>query len=256
MKSCPICGGDGKSLGDGTYKCLFCGNVFSDDNFSPKTTKTREPSVVKDADVGADLFERNIKATLDISCKGKDGAWSGSGYIITESGYAVTNAHVAANSDGSPCQNIVVKVCNRLIPAKVVALADNRAGSGNGVDLAIIKLSQMPLEATKLSFEDYSNVKTGEKVYVIGNSLGDGACITSGIVSDRRRSIGGKTVLMTDCAINGGNSGGPIMNEKGLVIGTICSERIKSDGSVTKGMNYAVPVDIVTDFVKATGIKI
>ena len=257
MKKCPICSGDCKSAGNGMYKCLFCGNSFSDADFEATSVKADGYApFAKDADHGADLFDRSISATLDVTCRGKNGSWAGSGYIITESGYAVTNAHVAADTDGSPCRNIVVKVCNQTVPAAVVALADDKAGHGKGVDLAIIKLLKMPAGATRLRLEDFSNVKTGERVYVIGNSLGDGACITSGIISDRRRSLGGKTLLMTDCAINGGNSGGPILNEKGLVIGTICSARLKQDGSETKGMNYAVPADIVKEFIDLVGINL
>ena len=73
-----------------------------------------------------------------------------------------------------------------------------------GVDLALLKLSKMPFRAKVLEFEDFSNVRIGEPVFVIGNSLGYGTCITSGIVSDKERNVNGKMLLMTDCAVNGG----------------------------------------------------
>lgn len=245
---CKACGGPCTER-NGTYECQFCGSTFGVDDFAHSSTNQSFP-LMKNADSGADVFDKNINGVLEIMAAGKKGSWSGSGYIISEKGFAITNAHVAADDDGKPCQKMIVMVCKQQISATVVALADDKAGHGSGVDLALIKLAKMPLSATALAFEDFANVRNGEKVYVIGNSLGDGSCITSGIVSDRRRTLNGKELLMTDCAINGGNSGGPIFNEKGLVIGTICSSRLKADGSETKGMNYAVPGDIVQQFIE------
>jgi len=69
-------------------------------------------------------------------------------------------------------------------------------------------------------------------------------------VSDKRRQLSGHTLMMTDCAINGGNSGGPIFNSSGIAIGVIVSSRINRDGSATEGMNYAIPADIVLDFIR------
>lgn len=245
---CPNCGGSCRELANGKYKCEFCCATFGKEELIPAVKKQSIPEM-KNADSGVDVFDKNINGILEIMAAGKNSAWAGSGYLISQKGFAITNAHVAADEDGQPCRKMVVRICNQEIPTTVVALADDKGGRGDGVDLAIIKLSKMPSEAISLVFEDFSNVRNGEKVFVIGNSLGDGTCITSGIVSDKRRTLSGKELLMTDCAINGGNSGGPIFNEKGLVIGTICSSRIKADGSDTKGMNYAVPADIVRQFI-------
>lgn len=254
---CIQCGGSCREIGNGEYECEFCGATFSKEELVLAFKKQSIPET-ENTDSGVDVFDKNINGILEIMAAGKKSSWAGSGYIVSENGFAITNAHVAADSDGQPCRKMVVRVCKQEIPAMVVAIADDKAGRGNGVDLALIKLAKMPPEARSLSFEIFSNVRNGEKVFVIGNSLGDGTCITSGIVSDKRRVLGGKELLMTDCAINGGNSGGPIFNEKGLVIGTICSSRIKADGSDTKGMNYAVPCDIVQQFieqVRRSGIK-
>ena len=252
---CIQCGGTCVDIGNGEYECQFCGATFNKEELIPAYKNQAVPNM-KNADSGVDVFDNNINGVLEISAMGKSGAWVGSGYIISDSGFAITNAHVAADgSDGKPCQKMAARVCGQTVPAKVIALADDKAGHGNGVDLALIQLSEMPRGAIALSFEQFSNVRNGEKVFVIGNSLGDGTCITSGIVSDKRRVLGGKELLMTDCAINGGNSGGPIFNEKGLVIGTICSSRLRPDGGDTKGMNYAVPGDIVQEFIEITKKK-
>lgn len=248
MKRCMVCGGDCDKVGVNTYVCKFCGREYSDEDFITKTT-VRKHCINTKLDAGADLFSKVVNGVLEIKCRGKNKSWCGSGYIISDNGYAVTNAHVAADEDGKPCERISVNVCGQSIQASVVALADDKAGGGSGIDLALIKLSSIPQGATVLKLADFNMVNTGERVFVLGNSLGDGTCITSGIVSDKNRVLNGKTLLMTDCAINGGNSGGPIFNVDAEVIGTICSARIKSDGSDTKGMNYAVPVNLVEEFI-------
>lgn len=250
MKKCKVCGGACVSVGNGQYQCDCCGNMFSDEDFV-SARKVVEKTI---GDTGADVFEKNIVGTLEISCRGKSAAWSGSGYIVTDNGYAITNAHVAADEDGSPCENITVNVCGQRVAAKVIALADNKAGSGNGIDLAIIKLAGMPNGAKKLEFENSDSIRNGESVYVIGNSLGQGVCITSGIVSDKSRRIAGKEFIMTDCAVNGGNSGGPIFDGKGSVIGTITLQGRARDGGDAEGMNYAIPSNVVKEFIGKSGI--
>lgn len=283
MRKCKLCGGDCTSLGGGRYECDCCGNTFSEDDFISIEEKTKlEAARVKAAeevkaqraleelrikadiekakieawqtkDDGAVLFERAKNGVLEISCQGKSGGWSGSGYIISSDGYAVTNAHVAADEDGRPCKKIAVSVCGKTIPATVVALADDKAGRGHGVDLAIIKLSSMPPGAKALPIADFEKVRTGQKVFVIGNSLGFGTCITSGIVSDKNR----EGMLMYDCATNGGNSGGPVFNTQGEVIGTHSAGQVLPDRDVkAQGMNYAVPANAVKEFIRKTGIRI
>ncbi|MCH5162064.1 MAG: trypsin-like peptidase domain-containing protein [Clostridiales bacterium] len=247
MKKCKICGGPCSDIGGGQYMCDFCGQTFSESDFV-----SREKMMVKESMSGADLYERNVVGTLEIHCSGKDGSWSGSGYIITDDGYAITNAHVAANEDGSPCRDITVKVCGERVPASVVALADNKAGSGSGIDIALIKLTRMPRDARKLDLIDSDTVRTGDTVYVIGNSLGEGTSITSGIIGDRNRN--GR--LMYDSATNPGNSGGPVFNADGKVIGTHVAGRRTDDGGKAQGMNFAIPSHDVIEFVRRRGITV
>ena len=96
-----------------------------------------------------------------------------------------------------------------------------------------------------VGIDDFSRVRIGESIYVVGNSLGHGTCITSGIVSDRKRMVDGQMLMMTDSAVNGGNSGGPVFNTAGNVIGLIVSGIDNAEG-----MNFAIPSDDVLDFVR------
>lgn len=244
MVKCKNCGGICNSIGGGKYQCDCCGYTFSADEIaSVKPVSNRQVQLS-----GADIYEKNINGILEISCRGQNCAWSGSGYLVSNTGYAITNVHVAANSDGTPCRDINVKVCGVNVPASVVALADNMAGLGSGIDLAIIRLQKLPYGVKRLDLENFDNIRNGECVYVIGNSLGEGTCITRGIVSDKCRTVNGKQMLMTDCAVNGGNSGGPIFNDKGKVIGTITWQGRARDGGDAEGMNYAIPSNVVMDF--------
>ncbi len=243
MNKCKSCGGDLKTLGNGTYRCVYCFKTFSEEDFAPK-----QSPVAQTAYEGVDIFEANKNGTVEITCRFDGAVGSGSGLLINKEGYIITNTHVVTNN-AVPCNDITVKIVGEEIKASILMLGDNEGGHGSGVDLALLKLQRLPSTAKPLRFGRFSDVRTGEQVFVIGNSLGDGTCMTSGIVSDRCRTLNGQKLLMTDCAINGGNSGGPIFNSKGLVIGVIVSSRIKRDGSATEGMNYAIPVDVVQEFI-------
>lgn len=244
MNKCKLCGGELKETGNGTYRCIYCMHEFTDDDFVSAGT----PIVAKKPNSGVSVFDNNVNGILEITCVYSNCAACGSGLLINDLGYAITNTHVVTHN-GIPCEQITVKIAGQKVGAKVVLLGDDRGGDGDGVDLALLKLDSVPTNAVSLTLADFNSVKNGEQVYVIGNSLGDGTCITSGIVSDRLRTLDGSTLLMTDCAINNGNSGGPIFNSNGAVIGVIVSSRIKRDGSATEGMNYAIPSFIVQEFI-------
>jgi serine protease Do len=127
----------------------------------------------------------------------------------------------------------------------VIYLGDDEGGLGNGIDLALVELERVPRGAMVIGIDDFSRVRIGESIYVVGNSLGHGTCITSGIVSDRKRMVDGQMLMMTDSAVNGGNSGGPVFNTAGNVIGLIVSGIDNAEG-----MNFAIPSDDVLDFVR------
>lgn len=250
---CQVCGGTFDATGRGAA-CPYCG------------TKAEESITVKERDSspkeeGVDIFERNIGGILEITALGADGSgWSGSGFLLTPDGYAMTNAHVAGDESlgGKPCRTMFANLLGERIPVDVVALCDAHCGSGGEEDLALIKLRRVPYGATPLRIADSARVRTGERVYAMGNSKGDGTCITSGIVSDKERPdpYYGTKVIMTDCAVNHGNSGGPLINEQGNVIGVIVRIKVDRRGEVADGMKYAIPTRSMMEFLRRCRIPL
>lgn len=240
---CLLCGGGTQQTGPDTYRCIYCGKTFSAADFAPANKSFAMPKSSAPAG-GADIFEKCIGGVLEITSVFDDCASAGSGLLISGDGFAVTNTHVVTHS-AVPARSVTVKIMGESIPARIVALGDNRGGEGKGVDLALLKLTRVPRNATVLTFGSFDRVRIGEPVYVIGNSLGYGSCITSGIVSDKLRNVGGHDLMMTDCAVNHGNSGGPLFNTKGEVIGVIVSGYDNAEG-----MNFAIPSVTVQEFLQ------
>lgn len=239
--TCPNCGAMLGAAKGGVYRCRSCGQHITEDDFEPKQSGSSAPR----GSEGADVFEKNMNGILEITCNFGNCGCAGSGLLIDRSGYCITNTHVVTNNSKA-CNDITVKIAGENIRARVIALGDDRGGHGKGVDLAMIKLDRLPMNAKVIELGDFDKVRIGERVYVVGNSLGYGTCITSGIVSDKRRNVNGQMLMMTDCAVNGGNSGGPIFNEKGVAIGVIVSGITEAEG-----MNFAIPMDTVKKFIGA-----
>ena len=246
-KTCITCGATLLPINDSDFYCPYCGGGFAENK---KTGTMQKSQTVTRKDCGVDVFEENISSVLEITWSDETYRHSGSGFLIDrEGGYALTNTHVVTHENGASCGEVNVRICDTETTATVETLGDRAHGLGGGVDLALIRLKRVPSEAKQVKLGSSEAVRNGERVFVIGNSLGYGTCITSGIVSDKCREVDGDQLLMTDCAINGGNSGGPMFNEKGQVIGVIVSG---IDGA--EGMNFAIPVDTAKDFCGKTNL--
>ena len=162
----------------------------------------------------------------------------GSGFIISEDGLIVTNAHVV---DGA--QTVKVKLSDdRSFDAKVI-------GVDKLTDIALIKVDTgETLPAVKFGSSDAMRV--GDEVMAVGNPFGLGGTVTSGIVSAKSRDIHSgpyDDFIQTDAAINRGNSGGPLFNNDGEVIGV--NTAIFSPGGGSVGIGFAVPSDLVQSVV-------
>jgi S1-C subfamily serine protease len=132
---------------------------------------------------------------------------SGSGFLIEQNGYLITNAHVISES-------LIIKVQTfdgKIYDAKVI-------GTNSEVDIAVLKIEG---SFQKLEFADSNKVQIGEKVIAIGNPLGLSFTVTEGIVSATKRTGPNSlsAYIQTDVTLNPGNSGGPLINKEGKVIG-------------------------------------
>ncbi|MDQ6994401.1 MAG: DegQ family serine endoprotease [Mariprofundaceae bacterium] len=168
----------------------------------------------------------------------------GTGFIVSNKGYIVTNNHVIKGAD-----EIIVKTSNgKEYKASLV-------GSDEKLDVALLKIKAKHLHAAKLGNSDV--LRVGDWVIAIGNPFGLEQTVTAGIVSARGRVIGSgpyDDYIQTDAAINPGNSGGPLFNSKGEVVGINAAIYTKSGGS--NGIGFAIPINLahsVFDELRKTG---
>ncbi|HEY5898735.1 MAG TPA: DegQ family serine endoprotease [Burkholderiales bacterium] len=162
----------------------------------------------------------------------------GSGFVISQDGYVLTNAHVVEGAD-----EITVKFTDkREFKAKVIG-ADKRS------DIALIKIDATGLPAVR--FGDPTKLKVGEWVLAIGSPFGFENSVTAGIVSAKGRSLPQENFvpfIQTDVAINPGNSGGPLFNLRGEVVGI--NSQIYSRTGGFMGLSFAIPADVALDVQK------
>ena len=165
----------------------------------------------------------------------------GSGFIITTDGYILTNAHVVEAAD-----EITVKLTDkREFKAKVI-------GRDKNTDIALIKIDASGLPAVR--FGDPGKLKVGEWVIAIGSPFGFDNSVTAGIVSAKGRSLPQENFvpfIQTDVAVNPGNSGGPLFNMRGEVVGI--NSQIYSRTGGYMGLSFAVPIDVANEI--ATQLK-
>ncbi len=185
---------------------------------------------------GADLFDRCVNGVLEIYIIEGKTCFSGSGYLVNNEGYAVTNSHVVVNN-GKVAGECMVSIAGEKVRARVIQ-ALTKSDFTSNKDLALIRLEKVPAKARPICFGDSSKVRTGENIYIIGNSLGRGTLMTRGIISDNDR----EGQFMYDSATNGGNSGGPVFNEDGCVIATHVAGSLSNSGEKNvQGMNIGIP---------------
>ena len=280
---CKLCGGETKELGVNRYRCVYCGYEFegvvasegnssnfasANNGFASNFTTNSAPvssqafgaqsagatTCTPSANLaasehgtvlsGEEIYDNAINGVVEIYAFDKEGAGaSSSGFVVSERGFLLTNAHAVLNESGEIYENIVVKTKSGEYRAFVIATGKPADGINDSIDLCLLYVRDLHVKPNVIG--DVSKIRNGQKVYLIGNSLGSGTCITSGIISDKERAIEGLSYpyIMTDAAANPGNSGGPLYNEQGEIIGVLVAG---IDGA--KGMNYAIPADIVKLF--------
>jgi serine protease Do len=162
----------------------------------------------------------------------------GSGFIINKNGTVVTNNHVIANAE-----DILVKVGSKEYKAKVI-------GADPYADLAVLKMQTSDI-FTPISFGNSDKARVGDWVVAIGNPFGLGGTVTAGIISARNRDINltrYDDFIQTDASINQGNSGGPLFNIKGEVVG-INTAIIAPGQTGSIGIGFAIPSNAASNVI-------
>lgn len=217
-------------------------DVQLDEEDATKVLEKTIKSVVgisKIKNTGSSIFLNNSTSELGL----------GTGMIVSENGYILTNWHVAGNK----YSNCYVTLDNGSVYNGNVMWADS------DLDLAIIKISASNLNY--ISLGDSDNIKIGEKTYAIGNPIGVEfqRTVTSGIISGVNRTIKieedneasyMEDLIQTDATINPGNSGGPLINTKGEVIG-VNSIKIKE----AEGIGFAIPINIIKPILESFSVN-
>ena len=258
----------GGALGTGgTFAAL---RAFGNNSGTASATKTNGTTVIKTADdsgkavamqtvktngtqlTASQVYQNNVDSTVGITTEittnyfgyKTTAAASGSGFIITDDGYIVTNHHVIEGANS-------VKVTlydNTQYDAEIV-------GSDESNDIAVLKIDASGL--TPVTLGDSEALSVGDNVVAIGNPLGELTfTLTSGVVSAKDRSITTSNSVMmnliqTDCAINSGNSGGALFNMYGEVVG-VTNAKYSSNSSTEASIDnigFAIPINNVKDIV-------
>ena len=168
----------------------------------------------------------------------------GSGFVIDADGYIATNTHVVTNGQRlSRAREVYVDFADgNRVPARIV-------GTDPNADVALLKIDPRGLSLTPLQLGEIDDVRVGNPVAAIGSPFGEEQSLSVGVVSAIDRNIESLTdfgigdAIQTDAAINRGNSGGPLLDTRGRVIGI--NAQIKTESGDGAGVGFAIPVDTV-----------
>lgn len=229
----------------------------SSGNTAEVQVSSREPVEVKQVAVDgqtkmtdAENYAANVNSVVSINCSATtnyfgqtvENASSGSGFVLTEDGYIVTNHHVI---DGATSVKVTL-YSGETYDATVI-------GSDEDYDIAVIKINATGLQAVTVGDSDSLNV--GDHVLAVGNPLGELTfSMSGGMVSSVNRPINVDgtpfNMIQTDTSINPGNSGGPLLNTSGEVVGIVSAKYSSSNGKIVEGIGFAIPINDVRTMVQ------
>lgn len=203
-------------------------------------------TVERKTDSVAGIAQRVLPSVVSIASESASGSATGSGFIIESSGYILTNNHVVVSAVGGGTLKVTLN-SGKSYSATII-------GRDTSYDLAVIKIKAQNLPALK--FGDSDKVQVGDAVIAVGSPLGLSGTVTSGIISAKNRAVtagdgNGESsfinALQTDAAVNPGNSGGPLVDATGSVIGvnsaiaSLGSSFGSQSGSI--GLGFAIPIN-------------
>ncbi len=185
------------------------------------------------------IYNQTANSVVLIEVPVTGGYYQGSGFVVDSSGLIVTNNHVIANA--TVAGSIIVTVLNGTMVEATIVGADVYS------DLAVIRVSAPAALLKPLRLGSSSSLQVGDTVYALGNPFQLTDTMTRGIISAVGRTLdeGGSyvivDVLQTDAAVNPGNSGGPLLNGDGLVVGI----NTAGETNTSSGLNFAIPSDTI-----------
>ena len=215
-------------------------DIYDHEQIQLIPTPEGTPNIVQEGGLSLqDIYAENIASVVSISCVLPGGSSTGTGVILTDDGYIVTNCHVVEDA-----RSVSIELTDgRSFPATLV-------GADEISDLAVLQINATSLIPAK--FGDSGSLKVGDSVAAIGDPLGKSlrGTFTDGIVSaiNRDVTVGGRTMtlIQTNAALNSGNSGGPLINCYGQVIG-INTMKIGNfvNSAGVEGIGFAIPSSTV-----------
>jgi putative serine protease PepD len=218
----------------------------TDNGSAAATTTVTAPSqgIASTPSSIADLYKRVSPSVVEIQTQtgatgpvGTQGG-TGTGWVYDEAGHIVTNEHVIEGAT-----NVTVKFADGTEEGATVV------GSDRSTDVAVLKLDDPSKASAPLELGSAKAIEVGDPVVAIGSPFGLQGTLTSGIVSALDRTItapDGFTIdgaIQTDAALNPGNSGGPLLDEQGRVLGV--NSQIASETGANNGVGYAIPIETV-----------
>ena len=233
LNKCPICGSSKltpKSRATSgndiivKYLCQSCDSVVS---YEPANNNLKEKTA-------REIYNNALKSVIEITSNFNDESSAGTGILLKDN-YVLTNAHVIS-CDGDIAEEIYGNFANDSTEYNLDVISLDEE-----LDIALLKIEDC--NYTPCNISDIS-VNTGDKIYAIGNAIGQGLTIVEGIVSDSSRLVNGNTLILHSAAVNHGNSGGPLYNTNGEIVGMVSSARKDA-----KSMSYAIPNKVLIEFI-------
>ena len=259
LNICPVCGcGDLKRLsrtevnGDAyfTYRCSACGaTISSEKKMLTAQAERRQILLAEEAKKNpaeksaTDIFAENRASVVRIVADKGDHDACGTGMVLPN-GYILSNAHIVFQKEKGGSLALADRILGQYHDGTTYELDMIYAD----IEKDMVLLQGENDKSRPVTFGK-APVMTGEKVYAIGNSKGQGICIMDGIVSDSQRAVLGEEYIMISVPISHGNSGGPLFNTKGEVVG------MTTMGQKDAIMNYAIPTSMLLFFLHSAEDK-
>ncbi len=224
---------------DQTQTTLASADNTNQSQTSDNTSNTSSLSKTTEL-TASEIYSQNVGSVVSIEAVYGGTTSYGTGFIVSDEGYIVTNYHVISDTT-----NVTISLYDDTeYAATIVGYEENN-------DIAVLKI-ETAVQLSSVVYGISSNLSVGDSIYIIGNPLGDLTfTLTTGVVSALNRLVEGEdgmsiNMFQTDAAVNSGNSGGPVFNRYGQVVG-IASAKYAS--SSIEGLGFCIPIDDVSSMI-------